>query len=90
MSVKININPVFQELTDDLEVVEVDGKTVDECLDRLIDRFPRLRNKLYQKNGELHGYIDIFVNQESCFHKEVGKNVNDGDELHIMAIYGGG
>ena len=90
MSVKININSVFQELTNDREVVEVDGKTVKECLDRLTDRFPALKSKLFKKNGELLAYIDIFVNQENCLHEELAKTVDEGDEMYIMPIYGGG
>ena len=90
MSVKINIHPFVSHLTNDQEVVEVNGSTVGQCLEQLVAQFPELRKWLFGKNGKLSNLIDIYVNQESAYPEELAKPVKDGDEIHIIVIISGG
>ena len=90
MSVEVHIHPSLQYVTDDQEVVEVNGNTVGQCLEQLADRFPGLKEWLYEKNGKLSKYIDVFVNQESAYPEELAKKVNDGDTLNILMQIAGG
>ncbi|MFC1932815.1 MoaD/ThiS family protein [Chloroflexota bacterium] len=90
MSVKININPFLSHLTNDQDVVEVNGSTVGQCLEQLVARFPELRNWLFEKDGKLNRLVDIYVNLESSYPAELAKPVKDGDELHIIVIISGG
>ena len=90
MSVTINIDTGLHQLTDGQTTVQVEGKTVGQCLDQLVDRFPEIKPRLFDKKGELHKYIDIYVNQESSYPEELAKAVRDGDELHIMFLVTGG
>jgi len=90
VSVKVNINPFLTHLTNDQNVVEVDGSTVGQCLQQLIARFPEVKNWLFEKDGKLNRLIDIYVNLESSYPEELAKPVKDGDELHIIVILSGG
>ena len=90
MSVKINIHPFFHHLTEDQDVVEVNGNTVGECLRQLVARFPEVKNWVFEKNGNLNRLVDIYVNGESAYPDELAKMVKDGDELHIVVIIAGG
>ena len=90
MSIKINISDVLRQYTNSQQVVEIDGSTVGQCLDHLVKQFPSLKHELFDKNGELHGYIDIYVNEKSAYPHELAKPVKDGDKLHILFIFGGG
>jgi len=90
MSVKINIHPFLHHLTNDQDVVEVNGSTVGQCLEQLVARFPELRQWLFGKDGNLTGLVDIYVNLESSYPEELAKPVKDGDELHIIIIIAGG
>ena len=90
MSVTINIDSGLHHLTDGQTTVQVEGNTVGQCLDRLVVRFPGIKPRLFDKKGELHKYIDIYVNQESSYPEELAKAVRDGDELHIMFLVTGG
>jgi molybdopterin converting factor small subunit len=90
MSVKININPSMTYLTNGLEVMEVKGKTVGECLQQLVDRFPQAKEWVFSNDGGLNNHIDIYVNLESSYPEELAKPVKDGDELHIIAQVAGG
>ena len=90
MAVKVNIHPLLQSYTDGNAVVEVSGKTVGECLEAVIRRFPRLRSSLMDKDGKLLHHIDIYVNSESAYPEELAKAVQDEDELHIIMMVVGG
>ena len=90
MSVKVFINPSLTYLTNDEEVVEVEGKSVGECLEQVIARFPGLREPLFGEDGRLNNHIDIFVNTESAYPEELAKPVRDGDELNIISMVAGG
>ena len=90
MSIKINIHPSLQQYTNGQAVADVNGNTVGQCIDDLAGQFPDVKQGLFRKDGKLLNYIDIFVNLESSYPEELAKPVEDGDELHITLIIGGG
>jgi len=91
MSIKVNIPWFLRELTNGVEVAHVDGSTVGECLEHLVEQFPIIKQKLFNdKTGKLFDYIDIYVNRESSYPGESAKPVKDGDEIHIILIVDGG
>jgi len=90
MSITINLHPILHSFTNNQTVVEVNGKTVGECLNELVKQFPQIKPWLFNKNGKLHNYVDIYVNQESSYPQELAKPVKDGDKLHITLIIAGG
>ncbi len=90
MSVKINIHPVLQHFTSDQDVVEVGGHTVGDCLKELVARFPEVRQGLFDKDGKLLNYVDVYVNGESAYPEELARSVRDGDELHLVMVIAGG
>jgi molybdopterin converting factor small subunit len=90
MSIKINIASYLKPLANNMEVVEVNGSTVGECLNHLVKQFPRMEKMLFDKNGELFSYVGIYVNGGDAYPEELAKPVKDGDELYILYIIGGG
>lgn len=90
MSIKINIHPSFQRYTNGLGVAKVEGNTVGECLDQLVKQFPEMNKELFDINGELPAYVDIYVNRKSTYPEELSKPVKDGDELDIVLLIFGG
>ncbi len=90
MAVKINIHQNLQHLTNDQDIVEVEGNMVSQCLDHLVKQFPDIKKELFDKNNKLLGYVEIYVNGESAYPEELAKSVNDGDEIHIILIIAGG
>ena len=90
MGVKIYIHKTHRRFTQGLEMIEVTGKTVGECLGALIDRFPGLENSLFEKKGKLLNIVEIFINMESAYPDELGKPVKDGDEIYITLMLAGG
>ena len=47
-------------------VVQVPAGTVGEALASLVARFPALRRHLYADNGELRGYVNVFLNEDEA------------------------
>ena len=90
MSIKINIPSYMQSLTNNTEVVEINGSTVGECLKHLVKQFPGMKKQLFSKSGNLFENIIISVNGESTYPEQLAKPVKDGDELNIVFIIGGG
>ena len=90
MSVEINVPQFLQHLVNDVKVVDVNGRTVGDCLNDLMKRLPQLKTLLFTRNGKLHKHLDVYVNGVSAYPEELAKAVNDGDKLHIVnAIVGG-
>lgn len=90
MSIKVNIHPSLANLTNGQTVVEVNGNTVGQCLEQLVARFPKLKKRLFEKDGTLSRILEIYVNGESVYPDELVTAVKDGDELHTVVLISGG
>jgi molybdopterin converting factor small subunit len=91
MSIKINLHwHLWQELTNGQAMVEISGNTTGQCLKHLVRQFPALNKEIFEKDGELLGYLTIFINREPAFPEELTKPVKDGDEIHIVPLIVGG
>ena len=91
MAITVQIPTPLRKLTNGQAVVEVSGvASVAELLDGLESSCPGIREKL-EKDGEIRGYINIFVNGEDIrFDKGKGTAVTDGDSVTIMPSIAGG
>jgi len=90
VGVKVNIHKTHRELANGLDIVEVEGQNVGDCLSQLIGQFPGFQEVLFAKNGKLQNWIEIYVNMESAYPEELAKPVKDGDEIHITIMLSGG
>ena len=87
MSIKVLIDSAFLDYTGGQNEIEVEGKSVNQCLAHLWVRFPNLKTHLYDQQGKLLSDIGLFVNDENDF---PNKTVAEGDELSIILQTGGG
>ena len=90
MSVNVHIHTTHRQLTNGLKVVAVEGRTVGECLDHLINQFPGMREALFGKKDKLLNTVEILLNHVSAYPNELVKSVKDGDEIHIVLMLAGG
>lgn len=90
MAVKVHIHATHRRFTNGAEVVAVEGKTVGECLNRLIEQFPGMGKALFTKKDKLHNIVEIYVNHASAHPNELVKPVKDGDEIHLVIMLAGG
>ncbi|MGB9887571.1 MAG: MoaD/ThiS family protein [Moorellales bacterium] len=86
MAVQIRMHPFHQDLVDGNEIVEVEGKTVGECIAALVKRYPEVKGELLDKHGQLRNFIEVYVNGEPTYPEELEYPVADGDILDIVVI----
>lgn len=90
MSIRINLHPTLYSFANNQAIVDVNGRTVGECLSELVKQFPQIKPMIFDNKGKLLNHVKIYVNQESSYPEELAKPVRDGDELHITLIIAGG
>jgi len=90
MSIEVSIHQALRDLTNKQATVKVNGTTVGQCLNDLVNQFPGIKPKIFDKKGKLLNYVDIYVNLESSYPEELALSVKDGDQLHITLIIAGG
>lgn len=71
--------------------MQVDGATVEEVLDGLFERFDELRVRLYDDEGSLRRFVNVYVAGEDIrFLDGLATPVSDGSELTILPAVAGG
>ena len=90
MSIEVDVSSYFTTYTNNQRIIKVNGSTVGECLNDLAKQFPTLQKVLFDKNGKLYHYFDIFINGESVYPESQSAPVKDSDKLNIVLIILGG
>ena len=69
-----------------------EGSSIQELLDRLIERCPPLAEKLLDPDGKLSRSVQVFVDGRSAFHLPDGleTKLRDDQEVDIFPAVGGG
>lgn len=89
--VQVRIPTPLQRQTQDRFQVVAEGKDVREVLLDLERQYPGIRERLYDEQGELRRFINIYVNTDDIrFLKGEATPVNDGDEISIIPAIAGG
>ena len=71
--------------------VNVPGKTVQEALSNLAERFPDLRRHVFEETGKLRNFVNVFVGDEDIRHlKQSETPVQEGDTISIVPAVAGG
>lgn len=90
MAVTVKIPQFLEQFTNKEREVEVEGSTVGECLKDLVRKFPGAKEEIFDKNGGIIYYLDIYVNDESAYPDTLTKPVEDGDDISIVLMLSGG
>jgi sulfur-carrier protein len=87
----VRIPPVLRAATGGLREVQVAGDTVGEVLDALYLEHPAVRTQLQSDDGELHRFVNLYVNDEDVrLGGWLDTPVGDGDTLLILPAMAGG
>ncbi len=91
MRVKILIPTPLRQYTEKKEVVEVDGKTAGEALNSLSSKYSNLKKHLYNEDGTLRSYVNIYVNDEDIRYLQKEKTaLKETDTVSIIPSIAGG
>ena len=71
--------------------VEVDGSSVGEALDSLCTQFIELKPNLFDENGIVRNFINVYLNDDDIRYADGMKStVKDGDSIQIVPSVAGG
>ena len=91
MATKVYIPTPLRQYANQQDVVEVDGKTVGEALDKLTTAFAGLRKHLYNEEGKLRSFVNIYVNEDDFRYLQREETpLAAGDEVRIIPSIAGG
>ena len=91
MAVEVRIPTVFRKFTDGSAVAEVQPGTVGDLISQLGERYPGFREQVITESGELHRYINVYVNDEDArYLDKLDTPVGDGDVVSLLPSVAGG
>jgi molybdopterin/thiamine biosynthesis adenylyltransferase/rhodanese-related sulfurtransferase/molybdopterin converting factor small subunit len=91
MSVKILIPTALRSYAGGNDAITVEGKTVGSALAALVEQHPQLKKHLYNEQGELRSFVNVYLNDEDVRYLQKGDTpVNDGDLISIVPSIAGG
>jgi molybdopterin synthase sulfur carrier subunit len=89
--IKVRIPTPLRPLTRGQGEVEAKGASVAEVLANLDSMHPGLKQRLYDEQGELRRFVNIYVNEEDIrFLKGKETALKEGDEVSIVPAIAGG
>ncbi len=87
----VKIPPVLRQAVGGERAVDVAGETVGEVLTALCDQHPAVGAQILTPDGELHKYVNVYVNGEDArLLQWTDTPVGDGDTVMILPAMAGG
>jgi sulfur-carrier protein len=91
VAVEVRIPTVFRKFTGGESVVEVQAGTISDLIDQLETRYPGLKEQLLTEDGELHRFVNVYVNDEDARYLEkLDTKVAEGETVAILPSVAGG
>ena len=88
---KILIPTPLRQYTDKKDSVDLNGSTVGELLKALTSEHPDLRKHLFNDEGKLRSFVNVYVNDEDIrYLNKDATAVSEGDTLSIVPSIAGG
>lgn len=84
----VRIPTPLRSYTAQQPVVDGRGATVDEVLRDLDARYPGMRFRMVDEQGNLRKHMKVWINEDAC--RDLSTPVTDADELTIMQALSGG
>jgi len=86
--VKVHIPTPLRSYTGGVKEVDATGATLDELLVDLDRRYPGLRFRVVDEQGQLRPHMRIFLNR--TIERDLALAVTDADEVVLMQALSGG
>ncbi len=88
---KVLIPTPLRQFADKKDSVELTGSTVADILSALTTQFPDLRKQLFNDEGKLRSFVNVYLNDEDIrYLKKDATAVAAGDTLSIVPSIAGG
>lgn len=91
MSVRVRIPTPLRRFTGNTAEVDAAGTNVRQVIDDLEAKFPGLKERLCDEQGQLRRFVNVYVGEEDIrFLKGLDTDVADGEQLSIIPAVAGG
>jgi len=91
MAVTVMIPTPLRAYAEKQDHVDVAANTVGEALDTLVTRHGELRRHLYQDDGRLRSFVNVYLNDNDIrYLQKEATPVKDGDTVSIVPSIAGG
>ena len=91
MAVKVFIPTTLRLFTNQQSEIELEGTTAKEVIQSLADEYPETKKALYDENGDLRAFINVFVNSDNIKNLQGWDTpVKSGDEIMLIPAIAGG
>ena len=91
MASKVRIPTPLRKLTDNKESIEVESNTIGGAIDELEGKFPGIKERLVDEEGEIRRFVNVYVNEEDIrFLENQDTPLKEGDDISIIPAIAGG
>lgn len=91
MPVEVRVTSVLQRIVGGSKTVQAEGTTVRALLEDLEHRHPGFKAQVFDEDGELHRFVNIYLNDEDIrFLGQLETAVTPGDVVSILPALAGG
>ena len=87
---QVQIPPPYQGPTQGQGRIDVEGRTVLECIDAVETKFPGFRDQVIDAAGDVHRFVQLFVNGDEIDRGALHTPVEPNDSVEILAAIAGG
>ena len=89
--VRVELAALLRSYTGGASIVEANGATLGEVLDDLDRRFPGIKERIVTGGGDLHRFVNVYVNAEDIrYLGSLKAEVQEGDTVSILPAVAGG
>ncbi len=88
MGIKLTIDKMLFADKIGTETMDVNGKTVGECLSDAVDRHPAVKKAIFDEGGALRSSNLVRVNGEYISSNRLAASVKVGDSIEIARLTG--
>jgi MoaD family protein len=90
-TIQVLIPTPLRRFTDGQARVRADGATVGDVLTALDQRYPGLKERICESDGQIRRFVNVFVNGENARELDGAETaLNAGDEVGIIPAMAGG
>jgi len=91
MPVPVRIPTPLRKLTQNQEIVQVEGTTIKDVIENLELSYPGLKERICDEQSNIRRFVNVFVNDEDIrFLQDAETAVKPGDEVSIVPAIAGG
>ena len=91
MAKKVRIPTPLRKLTNNEELIEVKAANIGDAIAELQSKFPGIKERLVDDNGDVRRFVNVYVNEEDIrFLQNQQTPLKDGDEISIIPAIAGG